>query len=302
MSLSSILRLREVRERFKVDFPKPKLTLSGEILAVPTHPSTSHAALVGTSFDYLMRLQVEMLNPGKTRSRRWVAESALARLASAVKSGVPVFPPDSNRSTRGLVSKAQRIVSDARDEYLKCLAVGRVSDDMIKGAVLLGQLEQFYRSLTLSETFGRVPPKAIADLKGLLKVAKQSMGCFRAKRLCALNPHFGKASELVEGADADILVDDTLIEVKTTKLLEFTAEMFRQLIGYYTLHSIARSQPRIRAIAVYFARYGVFRRLEIESIVDSRKFPEFKRWFVKFLKDRQAPRLICTVDGVEVWG
>jgi len=35
---------------------------------------------------------------------------------------------------------------------------------------------------------------------------------FHATRYCALNPHFGLASALVAGADADLVVYDTLID------------------------------------------------------------------------------------------
>jgi hypothetical protein len=43
-----------------------------------------------------------------------------------------------------------------------------------------------------------------------------------------MNPHFG-GSQI--GADADVLLDDTVIELKTTKDLSVSTRDWRQLIG-----------------------------------------------------------------------
>ena len=45
---------------------------------------------------------------------------------------------------------------------------------------------------------------------------------------CYLNPTFGDASNLVGGADADIILDDMLIDIKTTKAISFTQEHYNQ--------------------------------------------------------------------------
>jgi hypothetical protein len=45
-------------------------------------------------------------------------------------------------------------------------------------------------------------------------IAATDLECFRAKSICLLIPGFGEGSRLIEGADADLLVDDLLIEPK----------------------------------------------------------------------------------------
>ena len=82
---------------------------------------------------------------------------------------------------------------------------------------------------------------------------------FKTESLCILNPIFGRASGLVGGADCDLVIDDTLIDIKTTKYLALKREYFNQLIGYYVLSKIDQIQgaPRgyaIRRLGIYFSR------------------------------------------------
>ena len=77
-----------------------------------------------------------------------------------------------------------------------------------------------------------------------------------------LNPHFGKGSRRLGGADADIIADDLLIDFKTTVQPKLTLEMVRQLVGYAVLcnHFGITKNPdetiphEIKRIGIYFAR------------------------------------------------
>jgi hypothetical protein len=177
---------------------------------------------------------------------------------------------------------------------------------MLHSALQLAQLEQFYRGGTLSASFGEVTEAGIADLGILLAVARNAApDSLRASRVCMLNPAFRDASYLVGGADADLLIDDTLVEIKTTRELKFTAETFRQLVGYYALYKIGggvtmgpRPKPRILSLGIYFARYGVFRSFPVESVIDMTRFPDFIRWLKHRAKNGTPPLRTLTVDGV----
>lgn len=77
------------------------------------------------------------------------------------------------------------------------------------------------------------------DIKDLMKLIKLvNLNNFKPKNKCFLNSHFGEASNIVGGADADLNIDDTLINVKTTKILKMKREYYDQLIVYSTLHRI----------------------------------------------------------------
>ena len=110
---------------------------------------------------------------------------------------------------------------------------------------------------------------------------------FKAKKLCLLNPTFGKASKLVGGADADLIIDDMLIEIKTTKRVRLLQDTFHQLMGYYSLHRISgvgglKPKAKIRKIAVYFSRYSYLHVFNLHDIIKKEQFLDFLRW----LKER----------------
>jgi hypothetical protein len=59
-------------------------------------------------------------------------------------------------------------------------------------------------------------------------------------------------------------------------------DIFNQLVGYYCLSCIWGVEGcggKVTAIAVYYARYGVFHRLPISSFVDRRRLAELLKWF-----------------------
>jgi len=108
---------------------------------------------------------------------------------------------------------------------------------------------------------------------------------FRAKKRCVLNPTFGRGSSLVGGADGDLIIDDTLIDIKTTKHLTFDREFFNQLIGYYVLSRIGGiddcARGEIKHVAIYYARYGVLHRVSLRECHEQSDLPNFLRWFQK---------------------
>ena len=79
--------------------------------------------------------------------------------------------------------------------------------------------------------------------------------------MCILNPTFSKASKITGIlADADLLLDDALIEIKTVKNLQFDRSTFNQLMRYYLLSKIGGidhppEDHDIRKIGVYFYRH-----------------------------------------------
>ena len=77
-----------------------------------------------------------------------------------------------------------------------------------------------------------------------------------------LNPKF-EGSPDVEGADADLIVDGTLIEIKTTKKREIKLDWLWQLLGYVLLDYSDRY--RINGIGLYMARQGTLISWDLEE-------------------------------------
>jgi hypothetical protein len=132
-----------------------------------------------------------------------------------------------------------------------------------------------------------IPAKLIADLEAMLELVPAPE--FRAKQRCLLNPHFGTASQLVGGADADLLIDNTLIDIKCGKHLSLDRENFNQLLGYYLLSCIGgvhgcRGRANIKYLAVYYARYGLLHRMRVADFIVQDELPQALRWFAKRAK------------------
>jgi len=265
MSLTSFIKENEdVKERFKVEFPKPKFAVQKERLAEPIREKSG---TVGTAFDYALRFLTQRLNPGAIGREQWVAEDVVDLLEEDAS---PLLP------------KARQITLNARQRLATYLETAQMSDALIESALLLATLDPIQRRDAGREFVGVLHPEDVLDLKNLLSAIDDRT--FTAKSLCLLNPTFGAASRLVGGADADLVIDDTLIDIKTKKELTLDRASFDQLLGYYTLHhigGIGGIQPsiHINKLAIYFARYGYLHTMEVSDLIDSTKFPDFVNWF-----------------------
>ena len=122
----------------------------------------------------------------------------------------------------------------------------------------------------------------IADLKSLFTVVNPEF--FELNKTCILNPTFGEGSILVRGADADLVIGDALIEIKTTKHLQFTQKHFNQLIGYYILSKIGgidkmREGNEIKRLGIYFSRHAYLHLLNVKDVIEEEKLLGFIEWF-----------------------
>ena len=69
-----------------------------------------------------------------------------------------------------------------------------------------------------------------------------------------LNPTFSGSND-VGGADADLIVDRCLIEIKTSKLAKIEPSWLRQLVGYLLLDYT--DEHHIQSLGIYMARQGL---------------------------------------------
>lgn len=275
MSLKSFIKDSvDVRERFRAEFTVPPL---GTVKELEAPPLTKNHSGVGTAFDYLLRFYVARLNP-KSKTGEWIAEASA--LCDIEFDGCTVSLPD-------LVEKAKASYSD----YMRS---GRVDDELLRAVLTLAQLDVVHRRGLLYggddsyfKTIGKTDPKDVEDLRRLISLVNPEL--FRAERLCLLNPRFGRASELVGGADCDIVIDDTLIDIKTVKDFQVKREYFDQLIGYYVLFKIGGIEglPKtnlINRLGIYFSRHGYLWLFNVKDFVKEKQFSSFVDWFKKRAK------------------
>lgn len=261
MSLTSFLAMPHVRAKFTETFPFQAPKLSGDILA----PSqTKNYSMMGTAFDYLLRFHLKKLNPNALTSQ-WVAESGIELI-----------------KTKPKISKQfESIVTEIRNgPYSDYIKTGNLSESLFASTIVLAKLDMIYRIGRLESNIMGYAVEDITDLKNLLSIVDDSM--FKSKKFCTLNPTFGTASRLVGGADADMIIDDTLIDIKTTKNLKFQKAHYHQLIGYYILSKLGKVDGMdgdIKKFGIYFSRHGILHTIPISQIEENPQFDSFVKWF-----------------------
>lgn len=282
MSLKRFLEVPVVSRQFAALFPKPGFMLKKEILAAPR---TKNYSLVGTAFDYLLRFLLERVYPGAVTTR-WVAEKVIRE--SGTRTVMLYDAALWDETVRDLLSKA-------RMNHSQFLKTGVIGDDLIRGALHLAQLDPVARGVSSIEEvhLGLTSKDDVDDLRRLLE--RVDMDTLQAKEICVLNPVFGKASQMVGVAgDADILLDDILLEVKTIQKLALRRDHFHQLIGYYLLACIGgvdglETKPGIMRLGIYFSRHAELFTFPVSEVIKKRDLQRTLEWF-EALIERQYPQ------------
>jgi hypothetical protein len=264
MSLTHFIALPEVREKFSETFIYPGLGPAPELIC---EPKTKHYSLVGTAFDYLLRFVLETQN-NNAKTQKWTAEIAV----EAVQ-GTEDF------------EHCNAVLGEASDSYRKYISTKKLDDRIIKASLLLAQLDPIFRAGIVDPDIGKLDKLDIEDLRNLISSTK--LGVFKPRKVCILNPTFGEGSKLVGGADADMVVDDTIIEIKTVKDFKLDRRYYNQLIGYYLLSRIGGidgydKKLKINNLGIYFSRYATFVTFKISKIMKGVDEDEFMSWFRKF--------------------
>ncbi len=310
MSLSTFLKNKDVQKRFKEEFKMPRATLENEIQAPPL---TRNWPLMGTAFDYLMRFRLEHINPA-AHSRRWIAEELIldprcymmlgnefpknVRLAGNADTHEWFWDcePEELMTLRAhetpLTTRVRQITEQARQSQKAYLATGEMSDGIIADVISLAQLDPIFRAGYVDENIGIVDERDVEDQRNLLTTLDRCIArepsVFKADTICELNPIF-KASTLVDGADADHIIDSTLIDVKTTKNPVVQQKDLNQLIGYYVLATVAGDYA-IDTLALYYSRFGELHALSVDEVINQDTFPSFVDFFVKRADEEKQRR------------
>lgn len=162
--------------------------------------------------------------------------------------------------------------------------VGRLLDKeaeqlLARYCFLLGLLEEPFRSGRYRESLLMIPaPRQhlddllaipqqiwIDDLCGLSRLFYNTHAHLLS-RPHLLNPIFAGSTD-VGGADADIIIDGCLIDIKTTKQSKVDAGWIRQLAGYLLLDY--HNEYHLHSLGLYLARHGVLLSWPVEHFVQT---------------------------------
>jgi len=262
MSLTDFMRNKKLNLKFKEIFKCPDFNQEVPILA---KPKTNNYALIGTAFDYLLRFYIS--RNSNIENKGWVCED----IKYLVK-----FDADLKETTK-------KIINNAKNEYKKYLDTGLISNNIINSVINLAKLDGIIRSGGVLPNSIDINQDDLEDLKKLYSIIPCDF--FMTNEKCILNPSFGTASLMVGGADADLIIGDTLIDIKTTINLKFTRSYFLQLIGYYILNDLGdinevKKKVKINKLGIYYSRYGFLFIFNVSDIVSKKDFDKFKDMFI----------------------
>lgn len=296
MSLTYLLTSeygRPLREKLKLYFPKPAFKFKLEI-KVP--PGGTNNRIIGAAFDYAFRnylknkyakIKIKICGPIEH-----IHTKAFNKLISDCKSN-DYIPIRRRLSFAGSIVDSKIIHNRllfinakslrAEKKYLKD---GTLTETYLQAMFYFAHMDLFYRSGFLYDEFDKFDRADKNELKSLIQNINFEL--FKAKKVIHLNPSFGIATEMAQGADADLIVDDNLIDIKVTKELKLQRQHFNQLLGYYFLSLIgfingnSRNLP-ISKISIYFARHAALWECPILLNFDKDQLDKFTKWFYKFL-------------------
>ncbi len=288
MSLTSFLKIPRIRAMFSTSIPKPKIKIESDIL---TPPLTKNYTIVGIAFDYLLRMFLKRINTNVIESV-WIAEQLLTNpFTPILKDVVAEFAEGEpgkviEYKETELSKYLKQILLKCKDQYSKYLQSGEITDKLLEDFLLLSQFDPIFRTGHVFDIKHNVDKKDIKDLGNLISLLHSKKNLFISKEHCFLNPTFGEASRMIGGADADVVIDDIIIDIKTTINADFTRDQFNQILGYYLLNSIGgingiNKKVKINRIGIYYSRFGEMLLVPIKNIIEEDKMNNFLKWFKK---------------------
>ena len=263
-SLTRYLRgMPEARQAIRTTLNSWTHPASAPMLAPP---QGANPGLVGTAFDYAFRFLLEGLNP------------SLVPIKSCLIARMAALDLDHDYTLAAV---------NAAEGTLQEVAHGMPFEDRHAYAtVVLASYEVVVRTGRFTDLAGVVPREAQQDVLTLIQAVPQD--AFQAHAQLILNPHF-RAAGRFGGADADVLLDDLLIEVKATKHLQLDGSYLQQLTGYLILDRLGGtvgSALPIRRLGVYYARHGVLQVMPVKDLYRPGLLPQLVSWFDESLPKR----------------
>jgi hypothetical protein len=264
MSFTGLLKTPKMRQKFKEEFAKPSL---GRQLQLLVPPQANDPQLVGTAFDYLLRFYIKQQNP-QAITQPWVAENVLDILR---KNG-----------SHSLYEQGHLALTQTKEYYAQFLKTGEMSKDLIRATLKMAKLDVVQRDKRIAKNIDDIEEEDVEDLSKLIGVVKPNT--FKTSGVVVLNPTFGLIPILVGGADADLVMDDCLIDIKTVNKISLERDYLNQVIGYYLLSKIegidgVPSGYEIKKLGIYFSRCAELIVFPVEAVVDSQRLPQILEWF-----------------------
>lgn len=259
----------------------------GKTVDFPYHLyDAEYRSIVGMAFDYLARFIVAQTGCDASAHvlNRICAEAGL-------ETALRLFPNSA--------AKVQKDFDASMEAVKQFINTPKAEIDLIaKAACFFARLDPLARGIyqpenedALFREYSEGTLGDVIELGSLFKATIIESGEINPDSFAIYNPHFGFASMRAGGADADLYVDGTLYDLKTSKDCGYAGNDVPQLWAYYLLALIAQEDDdetsdfyderigefhSIERIALYHARFGEVEYVNIDDL-DKQEIEEAKQ-------------------------
>jgi hypothetical protein len=293
MSLTRFIKMPEVKKKIRILRPKITKRIPENIKVVP---KSNDYMLIGTAFDYLFRFEILRLVP-YAKEESWIAEKSLELIQQKNDKGTHrkdyllYSDPEEYYSPDIVEKRASNIIRNSKRELSWYRKIKNPShkeiEKVAKYAILLAKLDSVARSSHLDPQFDQADKENIQEIIEMLLIVP--INEFINHNNYLLNPSFGESSSLIGGADTDLIIDDILIDIKTTKSEIIENYYLDQLLGYYILsrnqRSISLSFPKINKLGIYFSRHGYLWTMDPIIWTRNNNYSTIEKWFIEKAKE-----------------
>ena len=275
IGVTDFIALEDVRKKFERTYPNQCSGVESELQV--EHEAYDHS-LLGTAFDYVLRFWLEAkceeTYEPEPIVKRWL---------------LPERDPDTGRLVLGSDEEYGAFTRAEKKREIFVETGGMNVTHAVDAALLFAGAQLDIEDEGSQIRKNSFEDDVVSELQELFHLVREQDSLIG--EVAILEPTFGSRSYILEG-HGDFIVDNTLIDVKTTENTSFTPNYWRQLLAYYVLNDVHREldgeygssdipYPSLEEVGIYFARYGELRTVEIDSVIDSRdEYERFRAWFV----------------------
>jgi hypothetical protein len=179
------------------------------------------------------------------------------------------------KELRAMVNAAKRY----KEKRTVFLAQGILTRDFVETTIRFARMDAIFRAGIYDDVEKEVEPLDIEDMRALYNLIPGEFK--KSSDPILLDPTFGEASMKVGGADVDLIMGDTIIDIKTTKEMKLDEYVWSQIVGYLVLadeaHRNEWSLPNIENLGLYFSRYGYLWKINASYVRENPNYKEVKR-------------------------
>lgn len=248
------------------------LTKAPLVVPLPdeVHDKRRHSPTVGTAFDIRTRMMLDQFEPSYSASALGLRAFSFW-YARRMKDGerITEMLADSFREAENLTIQGTEEDKDrASIIFTWCEALHRAG----LRALFSSLGERLHASKTVDDLFASISPAMLADVSNLRAANQGQVEQWRTMIRKGVeyteNPHFTGAS-LVDGADGDWFIDDTLFDfkVKDTVTAPWVRKTLMQLLGYLILD--LDNEYQAKCIGIWLPRQATVKTWTIEEILGS---------------------------------